>query len=97
MSQGIAGSALRSPDYTEKGKQPGTTVYVKEYVKDRQSHTIQLITTKNERGEVIVISTWVDPPFAGSVDVQKQKDWKAYKKASFWGKVWYTLKRQVKG
>lgn len=95
MPQEVAALALSKPDRGEKGKNPGTMVYIKDYVKNGRDYIIQVIVKKNKKGELIVISTWVDPPFAGSVDIRKQKDWRAYKRAGFWGKVWYVLKKQL--
>ncbi|KXK09150.1 MAG: hypothetical protein UZ21_OP11001000207 [Microgenomates bacterium OLB22] len=61
-------SAINSPDYIRQGKTPGST----EYIKRNGSQTITAITKPNDKGELVVISTWVDPPYAGTKDARSK-------------------------
>jgi hypothetical protein len=57
--------------------------------------TIAAIVKKNERGENIILSCWINPPFPGTRDFKKRKRYLAKQKASFWKKVWLTLLDQL--
>lgn len=91
MPQSIAYQAFSNPDKSERGKKADTW----EYTKTIRGHLITIIAKQNESSEWIILSCWADPPFAGSVDIKKNAEYRKYKKAGFWGKFWLTLKRQL--
>ncbi len=91
FDQDAAGWTFTNPDTIRPGKQPETSEYKKRF----NEKTITLIGKKNERGEWVIISAWIDPPVEGTRDHKKREDWKKYKKSGFWGKLWYTFKKQL--
>jgi hypothetical protein len=91
LSQQLAWQAFNNPDHHEKGKNPGTT----EFRKRVGNSTVTVIAKRNERNEWIILSNWIDPPLPGTHDFKKREEYLKYKKASLWGKVWYTLKKQL--
>jgi hypothetical protein len=93
FDQDAAGWTFTNPDSIQPGKQPGTQEYKKRF----NDKTITLIGKKNDQGEWIIISAWIDPPIAGTADHKKREEWKKYKKANFWGKLWYIFKKQLGG
>jgi hypothetical protein len=91
ISQDKAGQTFQYPDQVAHGKQPGTTEFEKKF----GEHTITVIAKQNDRKEWIVLSCWVDPPYAGTKDFRKKEIYKQYQKAGFWKKVWLSLKKQL--
>lgn len=81
--------AFRYPDRIIKGKQPGTMEYQKKYL----GSFLTMIVKQNEHKELVVISCWIDPPLPGTMDEKRQKQWREYKKASWFGKWWLVIKR----
>lgn len=91
LPQSQALDAFTRPDETLKGKNPGST----EYIKYKGSHKITVIAKPNEKREWIVISAWIDPPLPGSIDIKKRDQYRKYQKASPLGKLWLTLRSQI--
>jgi len=91
VPQHMALSAFQSPDATFPGKNPGTMQYEKKI----ESSTITLIVKQNEKREWVILSGWIDPPLFGTKDYKQREEWKKYKKAGFWGKIWYQVKKQL--
>ena len=91
LSQNLAWQTFQKPDEQLRGKNPGTT----EFRKKIEQSLITLIAKPNEKGEWVVLSCWIDPPLYGTKDYHKKQAYLKYKKAGFWGKVWYTLKSQL--
>lgn len=91
LSQKIAWQAFRYPDKKIPGKNSGTTEYQKKIGKS----LVTIIATQNDKYEWVILSCWIDPPLAGSIDIKNSQYWKQYKKAGFWGKFWIILKRQI--
>lgn len=91
LTQDIAAEAFKYPDRTFQGKRAGTH----EYQKRIGQSLVTLITTQNEKNEWIVLSAWIDPPLPGSADAKEKESYKRLQKASFLGKFWYTLLRQI--
>ncbi len=87
--QSLALSAFLHPDSKKGGKQLGTV----EYLKKHQNSTVTVIAKKNEKKEWVILSCWIDPPLAGSVDDKKRQNYLKYKKSGFWGRVWLEIKR----
>lgn len=104
LPQEMAYQALRFPDNFGPGKQNGTTEFTKQF----NQYQVTVIATKNDQSAWVVVSCWVDPPFEGSIDIKKQDQWqkrkeqtkayyKKYNKASFWGKFFLEMRRQLFG
>lgn len=91
LPQENAYEAFSHPDSSIDGKEKGTI----ECVKRQEHYKITVIAKQNERREWIIISAWVDPPMPGSIDVGKKEAYQKYQKASFWGKLFLTLKKQL--
>lgn len=91
LSQDMAWQAFNSPDQSEHGKNPGTIESRKRF----GPSIVTIISKRNERNEWIILSCWIDPPLPGTEDFKKRQDYLKNKKASFWGKLWYTLKKQL--
>ena len=104
--RGITGEwawqSVKTPDYTKPGKEKFTTEFVKKF----ENKTITAIGKKNDVGEWVVLSVWMDPPLAGTHDYHKKEKYlkglekdKEYRrkmdKASFWGKLWLTFLKQL--
>lgn len=82
---------FRIPDKSFPGKVEGSYEYVKRFGEKQ----VTLIGRQNENKQWIIVSAWVDPPLLGSEDDKKQKEYKAYKKASGWKKLLLLVKRQL--
>ena len=91
LPQEQAFDTFMNSDSYQNGKEPGTI----EYVKAKDNYKTTIIAKQNEKNEWVVISAWVDPPMQGSIDIQKQENYKRYQKASFWEKVLLTIRRQL--
>jgi len=91
LSQSLAYQAYRYPDSSYPGKKSGTT----EYLKRIQNSTITVITTQSDKNETLVLSCWIDPPLFGTEDYHKKEQYKKYRKAGFWGKVFLTVRKQL--
>lgn len=94
-------STVRFPDVKKSGKQKDTI----EFSKKIGNRTVTSICKKNNLGEWVVLSAWIDPPIEGTADFRnreaykrKQKKeieyYKRMEKASFWGKLWLTFRKQ---
>ncbi|CAN5192145.1 hypothetical protein BH11PAT1_BH11PAT1_4610 [soil metagenome] len=93
LTQEMAGETFQYPDRRITGKNPGTHEYQRKY----QNSLVTVIAKQNEKGEWLIISCWIDPPLYGTKDYQKKQDYIASRKAGVWGKLWYTIKRQLFG
>lgn len=91
LSQKLAWEAFKYPDKTLPGKKEETI----EYQKKLNSSLITIIAKQDEKKNWLILSAWIDPPLVGSIDWKKSQDYKKYQKASFWGKFFITLKRQL--
>ena len=91
LKQDYAWQAYRYPDASHEQGDSGRIEYRKKF----GERLVTIIVKQNEKREWIVLSTWVDPPFPGTKDHKKQERYHAYKKASFWGKIWHSLLGQM--
>ncbi len=83
LPQDLAWKAFQYPDKTIPGKQTGSTEYQK-YV---GNSLVTVIAKKNEEGEWIILSCWVDPPLPGTIDYIKKQDYVSSRKQenkSYW-------------
>jgi hypothetical protein len=88
IPQESALDAFNAPDRSISGKSPGST----EFIKKMENKTITVIAKKNEKGEYIVISAWMDPPLPGTRDAKQEQFYKNYQKAKGLKKFWLTLR-----
>ena len=91
LTQEMAWQSYKYPDMVIDGKTNGS----KEFQKNYGDSKVTIIGKKNDRGEWIILSCWIDPPLAGSIDIKKKENYKRFQKASFWGKIFLTLKEQL--
>lgn len=91
LSQKLAWEAFKYPDKTSPCKKEETI----EYQKRINNSLITIIAKQDEKKTWIVLSAWIDPPLPGSIDAKKFQEYKKYQKASFWGKFFITLKKQL--
>ncbi|HVF68953.1 MAG TPA: hypothetical protein VNA13_00125 [Xanthomonadales bacterium] len=91
LTQDIASRAFNNPDRSMDGRETGTKQYQKRFDKS----LVTIVAKQNERSEWIILSCWVDPPIAGSQDEKRKDAYRNYQRASFWGKIWVTVKRQL--
>ena len=104
--RGISGEwafqTVKSPDERKVGKEKSTY----EFTKKLGTRIITAIAKKNDIGEWVILSVWIDPPFEGTNDSKKRKSYlkqqekirnlnKKMSKAGFWGKLWITFRKQV--
>ncbi|HSX09392.1 MAG TPA: DUF4258 domain-containing protein [Candidatus Saccharimonadales bacterium] len=82
--------ALYSPD-----KKLHKNASVTEQQKRIDGVTFAVIIKENEKGEKIIVSCWVNPPFPGTKDHRLRQRFFAMKKASFMKKLWLTLLTQL--
>jgi len=104
--RGITGDwawqSVKQPDKTSPGKEKHTTEFVKRFAQ----HQVTTVAKKNDVGEWVVLSVWMDPPLHGTSDYYKKEKYnkkmnrnrnldKKMEKASFWGKIWITVRKQI--
>jgi hypothetical protein len=93
LHQDDAYKAFKNPDTSVKGKQSGTIEMQKRF----GPHLVTIIAKQDEKRQWIILSCWVDPPMAGTIDARKKTEYIKYKKAGFWGKFWIGIRRQLFG
>ncbi len=81
---------VHRPDKTRPGKKNGTTEFVRRFGKS----VVTVIATRNEKLEWVILSCWIDPPLPGTEDERKRNAYRAYHRASFWGKIRLIIKEQ---
>lgn len=91
LTQKMAFECYSQPDKQFPGKNAGTTESIKRY----GNSTVTVITKKNEKNEVLVLSVWIDPPMYGTEDYKKKKSYDRYQKASWWMKILLDFKEAL--
>lgn len=91
ITQDLVLQTFQRPDRSFPGRQSGTTEYRKRF----QASTVTVIAKQNDRSEWLILSAWIDPPLPGTADAKKKEEWKKYQRASFWGKIWMEVLRQL--
>ena len=81
---------VTSPDKVIPGRQKGTT----EYVKTFDTKKVTAIVSTARTGEPLILSCWIDPPYAGTADYKKRKRYLAYKNATFWSRLWMECQKR---
>ena len=87
----LAVEAFNHPDKNFKGKEKDSF----EFQKKLKHSRITVIAKKNEKNEWIILSAWIDPPLPGTIDAKRREEYKKFQKATFWGKVFLTIKKQL--
>ncbi|MBU1017326.1 MAG: DUF4258 domain-containing protein [Patescibacteria group bacterium] len=77
LPQDWAWQTFQYPEESKQGKQAGTVEYGRRF----GDYKVLVVAKQNERGEWLILSCWVNPPFA--------------KKAGFWKKLWLLFLRDV--
>lgn len=91
LTQKIVWETYRYPDEKREGKEKGTT----EFLRKVEDSIVTVIGKQNEKRQWLIISCWANPPLPGSIDIQVQKEHKTYRRAGFFGKFFYTIKKQL--
>ena len=104
--RGISGNwayqAVKYPEESRHGKKRHT----KEFLRRFDSRTVTAVAKKNDIGEWVILSAWIDPPYPGTEDSRKRNAYtkklskykvlnKKMERASFWGKLWITFRKQT--
>jgi len=71
IKQGDAWAAWRNPEQSRKSKNGGSWVYYKTYGNEK----IEVVASKNDRGEWVVLSVWSRPVWEKSERAQTSKAW----------------------
>lgn len=90
ISQKLIDQALYFPDRTLQKNNRSL-----ELQKRIDARTVAALVKKNERGENIIVSVWINPPFPGTRDYKKRQRYLEKQKASFWRKLWLTFLDQI--
>ncbi len=90
LTKDLAIATFNHPDESVSGRE-GSTEYKKRFGKS----IVSVIAKKNERGEWIILSTWVNPPIEGTLDYKKHQEYRKYRNASGWVKFLLALKKQL--
>src|SRR5258708_17359291 len=93
LTQDIAAKAFNYPDESHHGKQSGSMEYVKRFGNSK----VTIIAKQNEKYEWIILSCWIDPRLAGTIDAKKQEAYRNYQKKGFWGKLFADFMRDIFG
>ena len=91
LPQDWAWETFQYPEKSKQRKQAGTFEYERKF----GNYQVTVVAKQNEHLEWIILSCWVEPPFAGSIDIKKREFEKKYKKAGFWKKIWLLFLRDV--
>lgn len=104
--RGVSGewawSTVKHPDRSGAGKEKHTTEFVKQF----DSYKVTAIGKRNESGEWVILSVWMDPPLKGTADYRNREKYlkgldrkrrfdKKMETAGFWGKMWLTFRKQA--
>lgn len=79
------------PESSRRGKQPGTSEFSKKF----GPNYVSVVAHKNQNGEWIVISAWVDPPVSGTPDWYRRQRYLIYKDAPWWKKIVLLILKQL--
>ncbi len=67
IPQELASSTFNRPEHSLDGRTPGTFEYKKKF----DEHEVSVVATKTDRGEWLIISVYVHPPFPTASYPQK--------------------------
>lgn len=83
-------ATFNNPQRSKPGKE-GSTLYIKQF----GEQTVTIVTKRNEKGEWLLLSAWMEPPLPGTIDAKRREKYRTYKNASGWKKFLLTLTRQL--
>jgi len=83
--------AIAHPTSVKRSSSSGQKTFLKHIGKQ----TVTIVAAPNPKGEWVVLSCWVKPPNPGTRDEKDHRYWLAYTRASFFGKFWLVLKKQL--
>ncbi len=104
--RGISGDwawqTVKHPEKNSPGKEKHTT----EFTKSFNEYTVTAIGKKNDVGEWVILSVWMDPPLKGTKDYYQRERYlkgqdrnrafdRKMEKAGFWGKMWLAFRKQA--
>jgi len=81
--------SFKSPDFSEVNR---NGLKLTKKIEDK---TITMVSTRNERGESVIVSIWMDPPMVGTKDYKNKQRYNEYRKAGIGKKIWMTILRQI--
>lgn len=84
LTQEIASAAFQHPDNSLPGRNEGSTEYQKRFGKS----VVSVIAKKNDKGEWIILSCWVDIPLT-------QNSFTSKRKRTFLSELFFLLKKQL--
>lgn len=91
LSENWVRQTVQQPDSRSRGKQSGTTEFVKRF----GTSTVSVVASTKMPGEWVVVSAWIDPPVPGTRDDRRKQRYLAYRRAGFWGKTWRLVLKQL--
>lgn len=90
ISKNLIIEAINNPDKTIEIKSEAF-----EFQKIINNQTVAAVVKQNDRGEKVIVSCWVNPPNAGTLDFKRNERYKKMQNASFLKKLWFTLLNQL--
>lgn len=90
ISQSQIYQTISSPD-SKINNEDGSIEVTREYGNQK----VHAVIKENKKGEIIILSCWINPPNLGSMDFKKKQYSKKLKKSSGIKKFWYTFLNQV--
>jgi hypothetical protein len=93
LSQKMAFTAFQYPDDSLRLDSGGTM----EYRKSFGTSVVTVVAKKNNQHQWIIVSSWINPPIAGTIDSKRRAWFKKFREAGFWGKFWMEIKRALTG
>ena len=91
LTKQIANQTFHQPDRVLQGTNDSI-----EYQKHIRTSLITVIAKQNQQKDWVVLSCWINPPLLGTKDARKRRNYLRYKRASFWGKVGWTILKLLK-
>jgi len=65
------------------------------YKRRFEHQTVTVITKLTDKGEKLILSSWINPPTVGSIDFKNQQRNRDMKKATNLKKFWLTVLHQI--
>jgi hypothetical protein len=90
ISQNQITDTINFPD-SKINNQDGSLELAREYGKQK----VNVVIKENEKGELIILSCWINPPNYNSADYTKKQYYKKVNKSSIVKKFWYTFLNQI--
>lgn len=91
LSENWVEQTILQPSGQRKGKNPGTSEFVKRFGPSQ----VTAVAHKNQQGDWVVVSAWVDPPVAGTKDWGRKQRYLRYRQAPWWQKILMLVGKQI--